>query len=75
MKWRSIDDHPWQEIESDTLDNLIKEFILREGTDYGEYEVSLTEKVEQVRKQIEAGDAVIVFSELHETIDIQTRKF
>ncbi|GAL14148.1 hypothetical protein JCM19233_5160 [Vibrio astriarenae] len=66
---------PWQEIESDTLDNLIKEFILREGTDYGEYEVSLTEKVEQVRKQIEAGDAVIVFSELHETIDIQTRKF
>lgn len=66
---------PWQEIESDTLDNLIKEFILREGTDYGEYEVSLAEKVEQVRKQIEAGDAVIVFSELHETIDIQTRKF
>ncbi|QIA62294.1 YheU family protein [Vibrio astriarenae] len=66
---------PWQEIESDTLDNLIKEFILREGTDYGEYEVSLTEKIEQVRKQIEAGDAVIVFSELHETIDIQTRKF
>ncbi|MGR5267466.1 YheU family protein [Vibrio astriarenae] len=65
---------PWQEIESETLDNLIKEFILREGTDYGEYEVTLEQKVEQVRKQIEAGDAVIVFSELHETIDIQVRK-
>ncbi|CAM4291135.1 YheU family protein [Vibrio agarivorans] len=65
---------PWQEIESETLDNLIKEFILREGTDYGEYEVTLAQKVEQVRKQIEAGDAVIVFSELHETIDIQVRK-
>ncbi|MDN2482237.1 YheU family protein [Vibrio astriarenae] len=65
---------PWQEIESETLDNLIKEFILREGTDYGEYEVTLEQKVEQVRKQIETGDAVIVFSELHETIDIQVRK-
>ncbi|MDR9825922.1 YheU family protein [Vibrio sp. FNV 38] len=66
---------PWQDIESDTLDNLIKEFILREGTDYGEYEFSIAQKVDQVRKQIEAGDAVIVYSELHETIDIQVRNF
>ena len=65
---------PWQQIAPDTLDNLIREFILREGTDYGEQEVSLEEKVEQVRTQIQSGEAVILFSELHESIDIRLRK-
>ena len=65
---------PWQHIDPDTLDNLIREFILREGTDYGAEEVSLDKKVEQVRAQIQSGEAVILFSELHETIDIRLRK-
>ncbi|MDA0149469.1 YheU family protein [Vibrio sp. LaRot3] len=64
---------PWQQIDSDTLDNLIQEFVLREGTDYGNQEVSLQTKVEQVRKQIETGEAVVVYSELHETVDIQVK--
>ncbi|MDB1122791.1 YheU family protein [Vibrio algarum] len=65
---------PWQEIDGDTLDNLIKEFVLREGTDYGQSEVTLEDKIEQVRKQLKAEDAVIVFSELHETVDIKLRR-
>ncbi|PWI33694.1 hypothetical protein DI392_09545 [Vibrio albus] len=65
---------PWQQIDPDTLDNLIREFILREGTDYGMEEVSLDKKVEQVRNQIESGEAVVLFSELHETVDIRLRK-
>lgn len=65
---------PWQHIDPETLDNLIREFILREGTDYGAEEVSLDKKVEQVRAQIQSGEAVILFSELHETIDIRLRK-
>ncbi|WP_413285689.1 YheU family protein [Vibrio sp. MA40-2] len=64
---------PWQEIETDTLDNLIKEFVLREGTDYGQNEVTLDEKVAQVKEQLTVGDAVIVFSELHETVDIKLK--
>lgn len=35
---------PWQEISADALSNLIREFVLREGTDYGESEVSLEQK-------------------------------
>ncbi|WP_260259987.1 YheU family protein [Vibrio intestinalis] len=64
---------PWQQIDSETLDNLIREFVLREGTDYGAQEMSLQSKVEQVRKQIETGEAVVVYSELHETVDIQVK--
>ncbi|NOI77773.1 YheU family protein [Vibrio coralliilyticus] len=65
---------PWQQIDPDTLDNLIREFVLREGTDYGELEISLQDKVDQIRNQIESGEAVVVFSELHETVDIQLKQ-
>ncbi|CAM3059356.1 YheU family protein [Vibrio neptunius] len=65
---------PWQQIDSDTLDNLIREFVLREGTDYGELEISLPDKVEQIKSQLESGEAVVVFSELHETVDIQLKQ-
>ncbi|WP_159739653.1 YheU family protein [Vibrio atypicus] len=64
---------PWQQIEPDTLDNLVKEFVLREGTDYGAIEISLQDKVDQIKTQLENGEAVVVFSELHETVDIQLK--
>ncbi len=65
---------PWQQISAETLDNLIREYVLREGTDYGVQEVSLDQKILQVRQQLESGEAVVVFSELHETVDIQPRR-
>ena len=40
---------PWQDIAPETLENLIKEFVLREGTDYGDVEVSLQNKIDQVK--------------------------
>ncbi|GAM72241.1 hypothetical protein JCM19241_1654 [Vibrio ishigakensis] len=45
--------------------------MLREGTDYGSVEASLQDKVDQVLMQLKNGQAVIVYSELHETIDIK----
>ena len=65
---------PWQDIESETLNNLIEHFVLREGTDYGQEEVSLADKVAAVQRQLQHGEAVIVFSELHETINIMPRQ-
>lgn len=65
---------PWQDIADDTLDNLIREFVLREGTDYGTVEISLQDKVDQVKAQLATGEAVIVYSELHETVDIQLKQ-
>jgi len=64
---------PWQDLTTDTLDNLIESFVLREGTDYGEQERSLAQKVNDVRRQLSNGEAVLVWSELHETINIMPR--
>lgn len=54
---------PHQELSQEALTNLIDEFVTREGTDYGEQEAPLATKVAQVRRQLERGTAVIVFSE------------
>ncbi|PLR37027.1 hypothetical protein CYR32_08385 [Chimaeribacter coloradensis] len=64
---------PWKELDSDTLDNLIEAFVLREGTDYGEHERTLTQKVEDVRRQLKSGEVVLVWSELHESVNIMPR--
>lgn len=64
---------PWQQVAPDTLDNLIESFVLREGTDYGQHELSLAQKVTDVKRQLKQGEAVLVWSELHETINILPR--
>ena len=61
---------PWQELSTETLDNLIESFVLREGTDYGMQEKTLEQKVADVKKQLVSGEAVSVWSELHESVNI-----
>lgn len=62
---------PWQDIPEETLRNLIEHFVLREGTDYGETEISFDDKVTQVVNLLKNKEAVVVYSELHETVDIK----
>ncbi|TCP96475.1 hypothetical protein EDC44_1048 [Cricetibacter osteomyelitidis] len=64
---------PWQDLEQETLINIVDSFILREGTDYGVEEYSLTEKRQQLLDGIKQGRVVIVWSELHESIDLKSK--
>lgn len=61
---------PLEAVDADTLDNIIEAFILREGTDYGEEEMSLAEKISDVKQQLINNQAVLVYSELYETVNI-----
>lgn len=61
---------PWQEIDQETLNNLMESIVLREGTDYGSQELSFETKVEQLKQRLKSGEAVIVYSELHESVDV-----
>lgn len=61
---------PYQELDADTLDNLIESFILREGTDYGEYEVSLSEKKSAILQQLQQGNILIIYSEHTESVTL-----
>jgi uncharacterized protein YheU (UPF0270 family) len=61
------------------LENLVIDVITRHATDYGEYEINLQIKKEQLIDNIKQGSAVIVFSAQEGICDIisleEFRKF
>lgn len=61
---------PLEQLSNETLTAIIEDFILREGTEYGAEDVSKEAKITQVKKQLEQGSAVLVYSELHESVNI-----
>lgn len=61
---------PWQNINTDTLNHLLEEFASRDGTDYGAYETSLEDKVGQLKVQLQQKRIVVVYSELHKSVNI-----
>ncbi|MDX1391055.1 MAG: YheU family protein [Rheinheimera sp.] len=65
---------PYSDIADETLLNLIEYYVLREGTDYGDTEIPLATKVQHVLRQLQSGDVVIVYSELHESINLMPKQ-
>ncbi|WNC71912.1 YheU family protein [Thalassotalea psychrophila] len=58
------------QISSEALNAIIENYILREGTDYGESECSMADKKQQITAQLKSKKIVLVYSELHETVNI-----
>jgi uncharacterized protein YheU (UPF0270 family) len=65
---------PHTELSPEALTGVIESFVLREGTDYGERDVSFETKVMQVRGQLERREAEIVYDPDTESIGIVVRK-
>jgi len=65
---------PLEQINEETLIAIIEDFILREGTEYGVIDASKADKIAQVKLQLQQGSAVIVYSELHESVNILPRE-
>lgn len=61
---------PYTALSPDALRGVIEEFIFREGTDYGEQEFTLEDKIGQVRSQLESGEVVLTFDEETETCNL-----
>jgi uncharacterized protein YheU (UPF0270 family) len=65
---------PHGELSADLLHALVESFVLREGTDYGEKEFSLEDKVARVVSQLKRGEAKIVFDPESESVTIAVRQ-
>jgi uncharacterized protein len=61
---------PYTELAADLLHAVVESYVLREGTDYGEKEFSLEDKVAHVINQLKRGEARIVFDPGTETVSI-----
>ena len=61
---------PYTELSADALRGVLESFVLREGTEYGQRDFSLDEKVAHVLRQLRRGEAQIVFDPASETGDV-----
>jgi len=61
---------PYQSLPEETLMAVIEAFVLQEGTEYGADDVSLAEKIAAVKQQLINKTAILVFSDLHQTVNI-----
>jgi len=61
---------PYTELAQELLHAVVESYVLREGTDYGEREFSLQEKVAHVISQLKRGEARIVFDPDTESVSI-----
>jgi uncharacterized protein YheU (UPF0270 family) len=63
-------DIPHTDLSPSALRGVLESFVLRDGTDYGVVEFSLEQKVQHVLRQIERGEAKIIFDPHDNSVDI-----
>ncbi len=61
---------PHQSLNPTTLRAIIEEFVTREGTEYGEHEVSLEAKVDAVMAQLKRGDVGVFYDADSESVTL-----
>jgi uncharacterized protein YheU (UPF0270 family) len=61
---------PHTELSPDALRGVVESFVLREGTEYGEREFTLEEKLSHVMRQLERGEAKIMFDPQTQSVSI-----
>ena len=62
----------YQLVTLDTLDNILAEIVLREGTDYGEAEVCFEHKKQQLFQQLSSRKAKLIYDSKTNQCDILT---
>jgi uncharacterized protein YheU (UPF0270 family) len=61
---------PHTALAPDVLRAVVESFVLREGTDYGERELPLEDKVSRIMRLLDRAEARIVFDPPTGTVDI-----
>lgn len=66
---------PYTELAPALLYAVVESYVLREGTDHGEKEFSLADKVAHVLEQLKRGEAQIVFDPETESVGVVRPRF
>lgn len=65
---------PMQRLQEDVLQALLEEFASRDGTDYGERELSLAQKVLALESRLKGGELQILYDADSEQWDLLPRE-
>lgn len=61
---------PHDQLSADALQGLLEEFVSRDGTDSGYIALSLQQRVDQVRRQLDRGEVAVVFDEVTQSANV-----
>jgi hypothetical protein len=64
---------PPESLSAAAIEGVIAAFVLREGTDYGAQETSHETKLEQVRRQLDRREIVIVYDPKAQWVTLMPR--
>ena len=65
---------PYHEISQEALQALIEDFVTRDGTDYGDDEMSMQEKADQLLLSLKSGELMISYNEETESCGLVSRE-
>jgi uncharacterized protein YheU (UPF0270 family) len=65
---------PPERLAPETLQALLEDYVTRDGTDYGQYELSAADKREQVARQLRCGDLQLLYDADSEEWDLVDRQ-
>ncbi len=61
---------PPEKLTLEVIRGIVEAFITREGTDYGEREFSLQDKVRHLMPQVLRGEVLIVYDDATESVNL-----
>lgn len=61
-------------LSPEALRGVLEEFVTREGTDYGLHEKTLEDKIQDVQRQLDSGEARIVYDMEEDRVHIVSTK-
>jgi uncharacterized protein YheU (UPF0270 family) len=64
---------PYTRLSAPVLRRVAEAYVTREGTDYGQVERPLAAKIDAVIRQLERGEATIVYDARSDSINIVPR--
>jgi uncharacterized protein YheU (UPF0270 family) len=64
---------PYNAISPEALHALIEDFVTRDGTDYGQQEMSMQEKADHLMALLKSGEVLITYDEDTETCGLVNR--
>ncbi len=63
----------YEKLSPEALRAIIEEYVTRNGTDYGEVEMPLDQKIRQVHGELISGKAIILFDATDQTCNIVSK--
>lgn len=65
---------PYNELSEETLHALIEDFVTRDGTDYGQDEMSMQEKAAHLVALLKTGKLLISYNEESQSCGLVTKE-